>query len=329
MKTRWRVLSGAIIILILFYILRKINFLEFYHILRTINPEFFILAFAAHTLCLIIFSLRGMIYVRDIFDPEFWFFLKTMLAGSFINVITPGAQVGGEPIKAYFLGKRYGKPKAKVFGALLSDRLTHGAISLFFIIASILFILTEIPVSRELKIIFQTTLFFIIAFLLLILFLNLKKKRFNLRNFLEKIRFLKIIKNKKKIRHLDEGIGNFTISFKKTLGDKKTLAFGILFSFVYWMLNYLSSYFLFLSLDMKISFFLVIVVVSLGNLVGDLSPVPGGIGLVEGFTIFLYSVVGINLSAAIIVSILNRMMGYFYDVVLGGISLVYLEKTIG
>ena len=62
---------------------------------------------------------------------------------------------------------------------------------------------------------------------------------------------------------------------------------------------------------------------------GDFSPTPGGIGLVEGFMIFLYTAIGINLSVAIIVSLLSRMIGYFFSLVLGGISLVWLEKELG
>ena len=270
-----------------------------------------------------------MISLRDLTEHRFWFFLRITLAGSFINVITPGSQVGGEPIRAYFLAKKYNKPKSKVFGAVLADRIIHGAASLFFIIASLLFILTYIPVSEELKTIFQAILFFLLAFLGFILFLNLKKTKFNFTSFLKKIGILKKIKSNKKIRHLGEDVGNFAVYFKKTIFDKKTLWFGLLFSLVYWIFNYLASYFLFLSLGVGISFFLVVVVVSLGNLVGDFSPTPGGIGFVEGFMIFLYSIIGINLSAAIVVSLLSRFIGYFYSLVLGSMSLIWLEKELG
>jgi len=330
MRTRFRILFGAIILAILIYILTKINFPEVYQILKTISPKFFLLAFVSYSLGLLIFSLRSMISLREIIqEHDFWFFLKTTLAGAFVNVITPGAQVGGEPIRAYFLGEKYNKPKTKVFGAVLADRFFHGLVSLFFVIASLLFVLTYIPVSNELKIIFQTALFFILASFALIFFLNMKKTNFNLEKFLKKIGILGIVRKNKKIHHMGQTFGNFKMSFKKTFFGKKTLFFGILFSFAYWILGYLSSYFLFLSLEVKVSFFLVIIVVSIGSLLGDLSPTPGGIGLVEGFMIFLYSIVGVNLPAAIIVSILSRMIGYFYYLILGGISLFHLEKTLG
>ena len=329
MKTRWRILFGTIILVVLAYLIQKMDFLEIYSILSSIKLKFFALSFVAFSLAMVVFSLRGMISVRKILEPDFWFFLKTALACSFVNVITPGAQVGGEPIRAYYLGKKYNKPKAKVFGAVLADRIFHGMVSLFFVIASLLFILTYIPVSREMKIIFQTILFFLLAFLALIFLLNLKRTKFNIIGFLRKMGVIKKIKNNPKIGNIEKHLGNFTNSFKKTFFNKKTMFFAILFSFAFWILEYLSAYFLFLSLEVKISFFLVIVVMSLGNLVGDLSPIPGGVGLVEGFMIFLYSLVGISLPAAIIVSVLSRLIGYFHSLVLGGLSLLYLEKTLG
>ena len=320
---------GVIIFIALIYIIGKINFSEVYQVLQNTKPKFFALAFVAYALGIVVFSLRGMISVRKIIEPDFWFFLNTTLAGSFVNIITPGAQVGGEPVRAYYLGKKYNKPKTKVFGAVLADRIIHGMVSLFFVIASLLFILTYIPVSREMKIIFQTILFFLLAFLVLIFLLNLKRTKFNIIGFLKKIGIVKKINGNSKIGSVEKHLGNFTTSFKKTFFNKKTLFFGILFSFAVWILDYLSAYFLFLSLEVKISFFLVIVVMSLGSLIGDLSPTPGGAGLVEGFMIFLYSLVGISLPAAIIISILSRLIVYFHSLVLGGFSLLYLEKTLG
>ena len=102
-----------------------------------------------------------------------------------------------------------------------------------------------------------------------------------------------------------------------------------MFSFAYWILSYLSSYFLFLSLEVKVSFFLVIIVVSLGSLLREFSPSPGGAGFVEGLMIFLYAVLGVNLQAAIIVSVLSRLILYFHSLVLGGISILHIEKSLG
>lgn len=329
MKNSLRIFFGVIIAGLLFYLLTKIDFTDIFLALQTIQPKFFILSFAALSLANVVFVARGMIALRKIVYPHFWFFLETTLAGFFINVITPGSQVGGEPVRAYYLGKRYKKPKTKVFGAVLADRVIHAIASLFFIIASLLFILTYIPVSKELKIIFQTTLLFILAVIAVIAWMNMKKTKFSFRDLLEKLGILSKIKKIKALGDVEKHLGNFTSSFKRTIRDKNILFFGIVFSLLHWVLVYLSSYFLFLSLGVHISFFIVIVVVSLGSLVGEISPTPGGIGIIEGFMVFFYSIVGISLSAAIIVAILSRVIMYFYALFIGGLSLLHLEKMFG
>ena len=330
MKTKWRIFFGAAVVFLLIYAINKINFPEAYQIIKGINPKFFLFAFVSVSLSIMVFSLRGMISLRKIIPHhDFWFFLETTLAGFFVNSITPGLTASGEPIRAYFLGEKYNKPKTKVFGALLADRILVGAVSLFFVIASLLFILTYIPVSEELKTIFQAALFFIFLLLGIIFFLHARKTRFNFRDLLQKTRILKKIKNNKKMLYIGQTFGNLIRHFKKTITDKKTLFWGVLFSFAYWILSYLSSYFLFLSLEVKVSFFLVIIVVSLGSLLREFSPSPGGAGFVEGLMIFLYAVLGVNLQAAIIVSVLSRLILYFHSLVLGGISILHIEKSLG
>ena len=220
MKTKWRIFFGAAVVFLLIYAINKINFPEAYQIIKGINPKFFLFAFVSVSLSIMVFSLRGMISLRKIIPHhDFWFFLETTLAGFFVNSITPGLTASGEPIRAYFLGEKYNKPKTKVFGALLADRILVGAVSLFFVIASLLFILTYIPVSEELKTIFQAALFFIFLLLGIIFFLHARKTRFNFRDLLQKTRILKKIKNNKKMLYIGQTFGNLIRHFKKTITD--------------------------------------------------------------------------------------------------------------
>jgi len=43
---------------------------------------------------------------------------------------------------------------------------------------------------------------------------------------------------------------------------------------------------------------------------------------------FAYSLLGINISLALAVSLLSRIISYFFSIVVGGLSLIHLEKTI-
>ena len=188
------------------------------------------------------------------------------------------------------------------------------------------FILTYIPISSQLKVIFFTLLFFVILIFVVFFFLNTKKSNFNLNLFFKKISSLKKIKNKKLIKHFGKGVGNFTSYFRKTIFNKKILPYGLLLSVIYSLVIFLSPYFLFLSLGFHVGFFTVLIAVSLGALIGDLSPIPGGVGAVETFMVIIYSIFGINLEIAIMVSILSRLIIYFHNFVFGGISLLWLER---
>ncbi len=329
MKRYLRFISAIVFILLLIYLLIHIDFYDIYTIFKQTNPLFFIPAFLAYSFSFLLFNLRTTYSIGWIVKPGYWFSLKVTLAGFFINTITPGAQIGGEPVRAYFLGKKYKKSKAKLLGGILGDRLFHLAASLFFIISSILFILTFIPISRELRSIFITVLVFILSVIFFLFFLKFKKTKFNPMVILNKVGWLTPFKNNYGFKKdFSKHLGNFTKSFKRTVTDRRIVFLGIFLSLSYWILNYLVSYFLFLSFGVRVSFFLIIVVVSLGNLVGDFSPTPGGIGLIEGFMVFLYSVLGINFALALAVSILTRMILYFHTILIGGISLIHLDNSL-
>lgn len=333
MKTGWRIFFGVVILVLLVYLLRDINFGEVYTLFVQADNIFLLLAFLSFTASILVFNLKGIYSISTVVKTGYWFNLKTTLAGFFVNTITPGAQLGGDPVRAYFLGKRYRRSKTKIFGAILADRVVHALVSLFFIFASVFYVLKFIPVSFELRIIFQTILFSIVFIFVFIGLLNFNKTKKFILETVKKIKWLTPnFKNKKKSRLseiLSKHLGNFTKTFTKTLRTPKVLFAAIILSFTYWILTYLVSYFLFLSFGIKISFFLVLVVVSLSSLVGDFSPSPGGAGLVEGFMVIAYSVLGINFAVAFAVSLLSRAIYYFYSIILGGLSLVHLESSFG
>lgn len=330
MKRYVKVLFALITLVLLIYFLLNINFLELYNVLQKISTFYFFLAFISYSLAFLMFNLRSTYSLKWIVRPDFWFFQKTTLAGFFINTITPGAQIGGDPLKAYILSKKYKKPFSKIFGAIFADKIIHTLISLFFILFSVLFLITFIPLPSGLTFILQIFLFLIFLVFAIIPLFGIIKTKLNLKFTLRKLKWLawlNPVKNNEKLqKEIGKKLGSFTKSFRKTITNKKIFTMGIIFSLIYWFLNYLVSYFLFLSLGFEINFFFVIIVVSLGSLVGVFSPSPGGVGFIEGFMIFLYSIIGVNFATAVVVSLLSRMIFYFHSLIVGGISLISLKK---
>jgi len=331
MKKVYRFIFAIIVIFLLIYILINIDFIEIYNIMFQLKPIYLILAFLSYFISFLFFNLRSMYSLSWIIPkPNYFFFLKNTFAGAFINIVTPGAQVGGEPFKAHFLSKKYKKSKAKLLGAIFADRAIHGLVSLGFMLFSILFLLNFIMIPKEIRIILETTLVFLIVFLFILIILNLKKIRFNLKLFFKKFGWLNPFRNDPKFKKgFWRKMGTFAKSFKRTIKDKKIISVAIFLSLLYWITNYLVSYFLFLSFGFKINFFLVVAVFSLGNLIGEFSPSPGGIGVIEGFGVFFYTILGINFSIALMVTLLTRIILYFYAILIGGISLLNLEKSFG
>ena len=70
------------------------------------------------------------------------------------------------------------------------------------------------------------------------------------------------------------------------------------------------------------------IVVTLGNIIGDLSLFPSGIGFAELSMTLLYSAMGIFAPLAVLVAFLTRLVYYFVSLTIGGLSLIYVRKLI-
>jgi len=318
------------VLALLAYLLKDVDFVEVYSLLRELNFFYLVLAVFTGFAGFAIWTLRFKYSLRGLCRPSFWFLFKVLLAGCFICTLTPGARVGGEPVRAYFLGKRYNKPKSKVLGVVLADKLINFLTFLFFLFFSILFVLVFIEVSFSYKLIFEIILLSVFFLAVWILVLIFKRKRLDLEGFFKKFYFLKFIRKKYGGKkhfelYIDEVIKNFRGVFRRTINNKKKFYYGVLLSVGFWLLHALVSYFLFLGLGERVNFLLVLIVVTISYMVGDISPVPGGIGFMEGSMFLLYSAMGITPALAIIVTLLSRVIYYFYTLFLGGLSFVYLN----
>ncbi|GIU68519.1 MAG: TIGR00374 family protein [Candidatus Pacearchaeota archaeon] len=330
MKIKIRFLVSLVIFLFLIYFLTKIDFYQSYLLLKKSNVFLIFIAFILIGINFLIFSLRSVYSLRKIKKVDFFFNLKTVMANFFINGITPGFNLGGEPFRAYYLSKKYKKPAAKILGAIVADKFYHSLVSFFFIVATALYVMRFIPISFELKTLLQTLIFFVLFFFLSLFLINLFFHKERVSRF-AKIIYKKILKSNRKknkfIKYLDKHFENFFNGFRETLFDKKFVILAIFLSLIYWLIYFLVSYLIFLSFGFKISFFVIISVVSLSNLLGDFSPTPGGVGLMEGSMVLFYTLFGVSVATGLAVSIISRLLLYFYSIFIGGISLISLERN--
>ena len=72
---------------------------------------------------------------------------RVRLAGEAVNYVTPTAWIGGEPVKAYLLSKRYGIPMADGMASVVIAKTTFSVSMFFFIITGIIVTLVTQPLD--------------------------------------------------------------------------------------------------------------------------------------------------------------------------------------
>jgi uncharacterized protein (TIRG00374 family) len=330
-----KILSFVIVLIILYSILRGIGFINIYNTLKIADIKYIILTFLSAFAVFLIWNYKWYLLVKEVKKPKFLQIFPMLMAGSFINTTTPGAKVGGEPLRAYYLSKQYKLEKSKFFATTIVDRtintIAFAALSIFSILFVILFMNIEIWIRTILEIILVLLLLAILGGF--IIKQKVKFKRKYITTVLTKIYYFylfKIIRKrfntyKKFENYVIKKLENIINTFKKLIKKEKVFKKDLFLSFLMWFFNYLGTFFLFKALGYKISFLAIIIVVTLSVFIGSLFALPGGIGVIETIMISLYFSFGISSGVAATVAVMDRFIFYFYSLLIGGICLVYLN----
>ncbi len=334
MKRWFGFVFSVIVIGVLIYFLTKVDLYEIYLIFTYLNPFWLTLAFVAMFLTFIVWALKLIYVFRPYLKGNFWFFLQSIFAGAFFATLTPDPGFSGEPVKAYFISEKYKKPKTKVFSYVLADAFFRILALVLLTFIAICLVFVYINISDTLRIIFYSLLAALVIGLVVIFYLILRKSHFKIGVLFKRLHFFRFIKKRFKTaedfeRFINHHVKSFTNSFRKIVKDKKKIGIGLSLSIVFWILNFLVAYFLFLSFGKEVNIFAIAVVFVIGGLIGSFSPVPGGIGITEGSMALLYSALGIPLVFALVISFLQRIIYYIFSLVVGGICLINLRKVIG
>ena len=321
-----------IILSLVVYVLRDIDLMEIFNLVRNINPWLLALAFLLIFLAYVSGIIRWKISLSTLKKVKLKHLFVLHFAGLFINTITPGAQTGGEPVRAYYLGRLYKSDTTKFFGATLADK-TFNLIAIFSIVAFsvlTLFIFASIPTS--LKIFFQTLIVSVILLVVLSSFIYMKKYHLNIIEYVVRITHKNFMKERfKKLSEFKEYLEKrrkyFIKEYKKVLLNKRILITGILLSYINWILVFLASFVLFYAFENPVSYLSILIVVSISEIVGNLSPLPGGIGVTETTMFLLYSLFSISSPVALSVAVLVKAIHYFYALVIGSLALNYARKN--
>ncbi|HLD12164.1 MAG TPA: flippase-like domain-containing protein [Candidatus Nanoarchaeia archaeon] len=305
---------------------------EMYH-LRLVPVVIMVILFVVSFL---LWNLRWWFSLRFLGKVSFWRLLPVLMAGMFVNNVTPFAGTGGEPLRAFHAQRLMRKPGLKVFVLTVLEKLFGAVVVFLFLIVSLLFVVVKFdayPVLQGIAFLFLAVLI-VMAILGVLLFGRLHWRKLLLVDLLLSgvywfrplFSYLQKFSSANSFRvYINRKIDHGKVFVGRWLGHKDFVAINILITLVITLVNFLTLYACFFALSFPIPFFSVVVVYTLATVLSDFSFSPGGVGIVEVLNVGLFSALGVPLEIAALVTLLNRVVYYVFALGIGYLCVLALH----
>jgi len=261
------------------------------------------------------------------------------MAGVFGNVITPGARVGGEAVRAYYMSKAFGGEKSAYLGTVLADKIANGAVFMTFLLVAIIFVVLYVPLGLVPKIVLEAAVIFLVAIVVsgVLLRKQVAKHHHLLERFLRAVyesRLHRFMRNRfPTYRHFEDyamrKLDNIFSPVGRMVGSPRAIVKVVLITCASFLLLCLSYFVLFRALGADIDFHGVLIIVIVSISCGDVAVSPGGVGLIEAVMIGMCAAFGVDHGTAAAVTLMGRGIFYLYGIGGGGLCLAALECLYG
>ncbi|VVB97522.1 Lysylphosphatidylglycerol synthase TM region [uncultured archaeon] len=319
-------------------ILWLIDFGKLAIILRSINLNLIALAFLLELAGFLIWTLKWKFLVDKLEKIRFTILFLGLMGGNCLNTNVLRARTFGGFGRAMFLRNVTRSHKnANWYATIAIDQTTNIFVFSFPVIFSLLFVFLFLNIPRWLSVILETIVL-IIFFLAFAAFLLRRKfdKTIVVRLFYSTLRRIynfslftfirKRFETYNKFEELIESsLEEFTKTSKSILKDRSILARDLVLSAFVFALIYSKAYLLFQSVGFNISISHLIVSLSLILWLNSILPVPGGFGVKELVMISIYAMVGIPVTIAAIVSLIDRAIYMFFVIILAYLAIIFMR----
>lgn len=272
---------------------------ESLRILSQTKIRYFVLAFLAYLLSVYLFAVRWQLVLNSIgYELKAADLVPVIFGGIFANNLTPASRAGGEPLRIFWINKRFGINYTDGFISILFERLVEAIpISVLLI-----YVVYSFP-SLEIKFLpVRNSLMLNSTYLLL---LGLFAAGLVLWYFKEKLSS-PLNRVRKHWRQL-----------------RKSFTAVLLLSSGVWILDVIRLKLIALALDLPLPLHLVATVSILYLVLGSLPITPGGLGIVEGGLISILLYFGLPLASASSFVFLERIISFGLSSVIGFFYLFY------
>ena len=225
---------------------------------------------------------------------------RTRLAGEAVNYVTPTAWIGGEPVKAYLLSKRYGIPLREGMASVVVAKTTFTLSMLLFILAGLVVTLATQSVDAILlKWVWMTLsiLSFFLALFVLVQFLQPFQRGGWLIERIMPARFLQL----GKLHEWDRAITAF---YRQS---PRALLGSLGFHFLGWVAGVIEVYLIFRFLKIPIDLSTAWSIEALWVLLkSGAFLIPASLGASEGFLLLICVSLGINAVSGLALALIRR-----------------------
>ncbi|MFA5030940.1 MAG: lysylphosphatidylglycerol synthase transmembrane domain-containing protein [Patescibacteria group bacterium] len=236
--------------------------------------------------------------------------LKKLIAPKFtgltVSYLTPGPNVGGEPVQAFFLKRNTGIGYSKGFASILVDKILDFTYPLPFLIAALVYAFITYDISWQAIGIFVFTLLLLI-FLLGMFYIQTYR---GIGFFSSLIRFFRLHRFGKMQRLIDKMLYFEELIIKFFNHQKDLFMKGLFLSLIGGMIVLLQFVIVLLSLGIEANV-LAVLLMMVFMILSSFMPIPAGLGTYEAGQVIVFSALGYPASIGVAFMLIIRSAEVF------------------
>lgn len=324
-----KLLIGFALAVVLVYLLGvAIGWEETLQRLRTAEVGWVAVACASSLVCLAVWGKMWQVVLSAAgVSVTYKKVVVTFFAATFANYVTPMGQAGGEPFIAYVLSRdteaSYEQSLASV---VITDVLR---LFPFFTVAGLG--LGYLLFEGQLPEVVETVAVVLVALAVGLPTLMLVGWRHRHPVQRGVLRFLSPVARRTdrlSLESVRERIDRLYESFELIAGSRSAVLVSVVLAYVGWILFALPLYFSGLALDLPVSLLLVFFIVP-ATVVVSFTPLPGGLGAIEGALVLLLTVLAaFSAGEALAVTTVYRLASYWIVVAVGGVASLWVTARV-
>ncbi len=309
-KLALRVVGYLIIIVLFTFIIESTDFKSIGKHLKKVEESTIVVLICLQIITQLLLAFQwNKITKRVIGKGSFLKILYIFTRGSVVEAITPGAKIGGEATRVYYLKKDFDCKTSEAVNIVLIQKCISMSVLLAICVISFIYLCSLITI--HLSIIVQV----LVAVLCLILIFCMISLLF----FSEKLIKLFSLKDNKIIIKINGFIQNYNDATKKL--DRKNWILQFTVSTLVWLLFPVKMLIIAGSFRLDIPFLILLAITMTSYMVGMFPVTPGGLGTFEATMIALFSILDVNNGISVVITIIFRFITHWLVII---ISLVFV-----